>query len=78
MHFHYTPTSASWLNQVEIWFSLLSRYALAGASFTHVKQVRQQIDKFIQAHNEQAAAFEWTKADVRPRALKGKYADLCN
>ena len=78
VHFHYTPTSASWLNQVEIWFSLLSRYALAGASFTHVNQVRRQIDKFIQAHNEQAAPFEWTKADVRPRALKKKYADLCD
>jgi transposase len=76
--FHYTPTNASWLNQVEIWFSLLSRHALAGASFTSPKQVRQQIDKFTKAHNERAAPFEWTKADVRPRALNKKYADLCS
>ena len=76
--FHYTPTSASWLNQVEIWFSLLSRHALAGASFTHPKQIREQIDKFTKAHNQQAAPFQWTKADVRPRTLTKKYADLCS
>ncbi len=35
VHFHYTPTRASWLNQVEIWFSILSRRALRGASFTN-------------------------------------------
>ena len=34
VHFHFTPTHASWLNQVEVWFSILSRHALAGASFT--------------------------------------------
>jgi len=33
VHFHYTPTAASWLNQVECWFSILSRSALQGASF---------------------------------------------
>src|SRR5450759_1436248 len=32
VHFHFTPTHASWLNQVEVWFSILSRRALAGAS----------------------------------------------
>ena len=34
IHFHFTPTHASWLNQVEVWFSILSSHALAGASFT--------------------------------------------
>jgi hypothetical protein len=52
VHFHFTPTHASWLNQIEIWFSLLSRYALKSASFTSVKQLRQAIDDFIAAHNE--------------------------
>lgn len=34
VHFHFTPTSASWLNPIEIWFSILSRKTLSGASFT--------------------------------------------
>ena len=54
---HFTPTYASWLNQVEVWFSLLSRNALAGASFTHPNQVREAIDAFTAAHNESAAPF---------------------
>ena len=40
VHFHFTPTHASWLNQVEIWFSILARSTLKGASFTSVDQLR--------------------------------------
>jgi hypothetical protein len=36
---HFTPTSASWLNEVEIWFSILQGKSLAGASFTSTKQL---------------------------------------
>ena len=61
---HFIPTYASWLNQVEIWFSLLSRNALAGASFTHPSQVREAIDAFTAAHNQSAPPFEWTKTVV--------------
>jgi len=74
--FHFTPTHASWLNQIEIWFSLLSRYALRGASFTSVRQLRQAIDDFISVHNEKAAPFEWTKRYVRSVHPKHKYAYL--
>ena len=42
VHFHYTPTHASWLNQVEIWFSILTEQALRGASFRSVKQLMPQ------------------------------------
>jgi transposase len=76
VHFHFTPTHASWLNQVEIWFSLLSRFALRSASFTTVRQLRQGIDDFISAHNEKAAPFEWTKRYVRSVHPKDKYAYL--
>jgi transposase len=61
VHCHYTPTSASWLNQIEIWFSILSRNALKGANFASAKQIREAIDKFIEVHNPQAAPFQWTK-----------------
>lgn len=76
VHFHYTPTHASWLNQVEVWFSLLARYALKGASFTSPKELRGAIDRFIAAYNPTAHPFQWTKEVVHPTSLKRHYADL--
>ncbi|HYA03104.1 MAG TPA: IS630 family transposase, partial [Syntrophobacteria bacterium] len=78
VHFHYTPTHASWLNQVEVWFSILSRRALKGESFTSPQQVRNAIDLFLAAHNKDASPFEWRKRQVYPKALKKYYSDLCN
>lgn len=78
VHLHFTPTHASWLNQVEIWFSLLVRHALRGASFTSVQQLRAAIDAFIAAYNPEAAPFEWTKREARPVVPKHKYANLLN
>src|SRR6201984_1038311 len=49
--FHFTPTSASWLNQVEIWFGIFSRKALAGASFASIAQLVQAIRDFTEAYN---------------------------
>jgi transposase len=54
VHFHFAPTHASWLNQVEVWFSILSSNALAGASFTSPRQMHEQIDAFIAAYNREA------------------------
>src|SRR5512139_1199917 len=76
VHFHFTPTHASWLNQIEIWFSLLSRYAPKSASFTSVRELRRAIDDFITAHNQKAAPFEWTKRYVKSVRPKNKYAYL--
>jgi transposase len=78
VHLHFIPTYSSWLNQVECWFSILSRQALAGVSFTSPEQLREAIDKFVAAYNEKATPFEWTKAVVHPTSPKSKYADLCN
>lgn len=77
VHLHFTPTYSSWLNQVECWFSILSRSALRGTSFTSARQLREAIDKFVSAYNADAAPFEWTKAVVHPTAPKRLYADLC-
>jgi transposase len=78
VHFHFTPTHASWLNQVEVWFSILSAKALAGASFTSPRQVRNQIDAFIKAYNQTAHPFEWTKQVVFSQHPRAKYANLRN
>ncbi len=76
VHCHYTPTHASWLNQIEVWFSILSRHALRSASFANVKQLRQAIDRFVAAYNETAAPFEWTKAQVHQKKMRNTYAEL--
>ena len=76
VHFHFTATHASWLNQVEVWFSILSAKALAGASFASPRQVRDQIDAFIKAYNQTAHPFEWTKQVVFSQHPRAKYADL--
>jgi len=78
VHFHYTPTHASWLNQVEVWYSILSSQALAGASFTSPQQVRERIDAFVQAHNQTAHPFEWTKQVVFSKHPRSSYVNLCN
>ena len=49
VRFHFTPTSASWLNQVEVWFSILQGQSLSGASFTNLKQLEEHIDAYISA-----------------------------
>ena len=77
VRFYYTPTHASWLNQGEVWFSILSRAALRGASFQSVRQRCQAIDTFIKSYNQTAAPFEWTKVKVYPKGLTSKYASLC-
>jgi transposase/transposase-like protein len=64
VHFHYTPTHTSWLNQVEIWFSILTGKSLNGASFNAVDELKAHIDAFIKDYNETAKPFVWTKSKV--------------
>ena len=78
VHFHFTPTYSSWLNQVECWFSILSRQALRGASFTSAQQLREAIDRFVAVYNPKAAPFEWTKAVVPSTSPKTLCPDLRN
>jgi transposase len=77
VHFHYTPTHASWINQVECWFSILWRQALRGLSVTSFRQLRLSIDAFIEAYSQTAHPFEWTKQVVHPGNFKNKYSQLC-
>lgn len=75
VHLHYTPTHASWLNQIEIWFSIFSRQALRSASFTSVLQLKKAINDYCKAYNKEAAPFEWKKSKVYQKSLKLKYAN---
>ena len=76
--FHYTPTSASWLNMVEIWFGILTRKALRGASFRSTDELRQGIEAFIRAYGPNAKPFVWRKREVRGSQLRDTIVNLRN
>lgn len=78
VQFHFTPTNACWLNQIEIWFSILSRRSLKGASFTSPQQIREAINAFVKCYNSEAAPFEWTKREVHQKKLESNYSNLHN
>lgn len=65
VQFHFTPTSASWLNLIEVWFGILTRKALRGASFADKQDLRQAIEAFLHAHNSNPKPFRWRKREVR-------------
>jgi transposase len=74
--FHFTPTSASWLNQIEIWFGILGRKALNGASFNSTEDLAKAIDEFCQVWHEKAHPFVWKKREVRGSQIKNTIANL--
>jgi transposase len=78
IHFHFTPTSASWLNQIEIWFGLLTRKALRGASFSSKDQLRSAIEAFVDRTNEHPKPFHWRKREVKGSQLRNTIINLCN
>lgn len=78
VHFHFTPTSASWLNQVEIWFGLFSRKALRGANFESIEHLRQAIEAFVAAYGPTAKPFVWRKREVKGAQLRNTIANLRN
>lgn len=59
-HVHLTPTYASWLNQVEIWFNVITQQAIRRGTFRSVKELAAKIDHFVREHNAQALPFVWT------------------
>jgi transposase len=75
--FHFTPTSASWMNQVETWFGILTRQAIRRGSFRSVKELVAMIDAFTRQWNDGSGPFTWVKtadeilakAVRKPRAI---------
>jgi len=59
-HVHFTPTYASWLNQVEIWFNRITQQAIRRGTFRSVKELVEKIDHYVQNSNHQARPFVWT------------------
>jgi len=65
VHLHFTPTHASWLNQVELFFSILERRLLRRGEFESVEHLAERVIAFIKDYNRKAAPFRWTY-DGRP------------
>ena len=78
VQFHFTPTSASWLNQVEIFFSIFERRTLRGASFKSKDQLRAAIQAYLARHNQNPRPFRWRKREVRGSQLRNTIVNLCN
>lgn len=76
--FHYTPTSASWLNMVEIWFGILTLKSLRGASFSNTQELGVHIKAFQNAYNETAQPFVWKKREIRGSQLTNSVRNFCN
>src|SRR4051794_20285508 len=74
---HFTPTSGSWLNLVEVFFGILTRQAIRRGSFDNVKELITAIRAFIDAYNDRCRPFIWTKTadEILPRATRQPTSD---
>ena len=61
-HVHFTPTSASWINQVERWFSTLTQNCIRRGTHRSTRQLQQAIKQYLDLHNADPKPFVWTKS----------------
>ncbi len=74
--FHFTPTSASWLNQIEIWFGIFTRKVLRGAGFENTIKLRDAIESYIKYYNKSPRPFIWKKREVKGSQLRDTIDNL--
>jgi len=67
VHFHFTPTYSSWLNQVELWFGKIERDLIARGVFTSVNDLARKIRRYIQAYSANAKPIQWKYSDPNRR-----------
>ena len=74
---HFTPTSGSWLNLVEVFFGIITRQAIRRGSFDNVKELVAAISAFIQGWNQRCHPFAWTKTadEILPHATRKRNSD---
>jgi DDE superfamily endonuclease len=74
---HFTPTHASWMNLVEVWFSIIERQAIHRGTFTSVRDLNAKIRAFITGWNERSHPFVWTKTadQILKKANRKKTSD---
>jgi transposase len=74
---HFTPTSGSWMNMVEIFFGIITRQAIRRGSFANVKELIAAISRFINGWNDRCHPFTWTKTadEILPHATRQATSD---
>jgi len=72
VHFHFTPTGASWMNLVESWFSILTRRSVRRGSYQSVAELIATIERFVASYNDRAQPFAWTKSATHILAKASK------
>jgi transposase len=74
---HFTPTSGSWMNLVEVFFSIITRQAIRRGTFASVKDLVAAIRRFIDGWNERCHPFIWTKTadEILPHATRQATSD---
>jgi putative transposase len=72
---HYTHTYASWLNQVEIWFNIITQRAIRRGTFKSVKNLIAKIEQFVADYNCNSPPFSWT---TNADSIQEKVKRLCH
>ena len=67
VHFHFTPTYSSWLNQVELWFARIERDVIARGIFTSLSDLARKLRRYINAYSANARPFQWKYSDPTRR-----------
>jgi transposase len=67
VHFHFTPTYSSWLNQVELWFAKIEREVIARGIFTSISDLARKLRRYINAYSAKARPFQWKYSDPTRR-----------
>jgi transposase len=73
VHFHFTPTYSSWLNQVELWFSRIERDVIARGVFTSVPDLARKLRRYINAYSANARPFQWKYSDPTRRIRSNEF-----
>ena len=77
VHFHFTPTYSSWLNQVEIWFSKVQRDVIARGIFTSVKDLARKVRRYINPYSANAKPIQWKDSDPTRRIRSNVVSATC-
>jgi hypothetical protein len=77
IHLHFTPTSGSWMNLIEVFFGIITRQAIRRGTLTSVKDLVAAIRRFIDGWNDRCHPFTWTKTvdEILPHATRQTTSD---
>jgi transposase len=73
VHFHFTPTYSSWLNQVELWFARIERDVITRGIFTSVSDLARKLRRYINAYSANARPFQWKYSDPTRRIRSNEF-----